>query len=180
MDTIKPLLDWLRSADSRIDLDLLKARLDDDSISAGLLADYIHFCDERYSRNQLARGAQFHALVLCWKPGQASPIHDHRGASCGVRVIDGVATETSFRRHGERLEAHSVATMRAGQGCGSFDDDIHQIRNNGDGNLVTLHVYSPCLDNINLYDRETGAVTVFSDPLLQGPGARDSRVDSGQ
>lgn len=166
MDTIAPLLDWLQTFDERIDLDELKARLDDDSISAELLSEYIHFSDERYSRNLLAYGPQFYALVLCWKPGQASPIHDHKGASCGVRVIEGVATETSFRWQGERLVEDSVTTMRAGEVCGSFDDDIHEIRNNGTSNLVTLHIYSPYLDNINLYDRETGAVTVFSDPMV--------------
>lgn len=166
MDTIDPLVNWLQTFDERIDLDALKGRLDDDSISADLLADYIHFSDQRYSRNLLAYGPQFYALVLCWQPGQASPIHDHKGASCGVRVIAGVATETSFRWQDERLVEYSVTTMQAGEVCGSFDDDIHEIRNNGDCNLVTLHIYSPYLDNINLYDRDTGAVTVFTDPMV--------------
>ena len=57
-------------------------------------------------------------------------------------------------------------TLQAGEVCGSFDDDIHQIRNEGDENLVTLHVYSPYLDNINLYEIDSGKVTVFSDPLI--------------
>ena len=43
--------------------------------------------------------------------------------------------------------------MPVGEVRGSFDDDIHEIRNNGEGNLVTLHIYSPYLDNINRYDR---------------------------
>lgn len=166
MQDIKELTDWLCSFEQRIALDELTERLQDDSISADLLADHIHFSNERYSRNLLAYGPQFYALVLCWKPGQASPIHDHKGASCGVRVIEGVATETSFAREDGRLVEKSVTTMRAGEVCGSFDDDIHEIRNNGDGNLVTLHIYSPYLDNINLYDRETGEVTVFSDPMV--------------
>jgi len=166
MNSIDQLVSWLQTCDTRIALDELKRRLDDDSISSALLADYIHFSDERYSRNLLAYGPQFYALVLCWKPGQASPIHDHKGASCGVRVIEGVATETSFRRQHERLVEHSVTSMSAGEVCGSFDDDIHQIRNNGEVNLVTLHIYSPYLDNINLYDPETGAITVFSDPMV--------------
>lgn len=166
MDTVNQLVEWLNSFDERIELDLLKSRLDDDSISAGLLADYIHFSKEHYSRNLLAYGPQFYALVLCWLPGQASPVHDHRGASCGVRVIEGVATETSFIRRAGRLVEQSVTTMGAGEVCGSFDDDIHEIRNDGDTNLVTLHIYSPYLDNINLYDRETGAITVFSDPMV--------------
>jgi cysteine dioxygenase len=166
MNSVNQLVDWLQSFDERVDLDELKAKLDDDSISAELLADHIHFSDEHYSRNLLAHGPQFYALVLCWKPGQASPIHDHKGASCGVRVIEGVATETSFRWQAGRLVEDSVTSMHAGEVCGSFDDDIHEIRNNGEGNLVTLHIYSPYLDNINLYDRDTGAMTVFSDPMV--------------
>jgi cysteine dioxygenase len=171
MNSVKQLVDWLQTFDKRVDLDELQAKLDDDSISAELLAEYIHFSDERYSRNLLAYGPQFYALVLCWKPGQASPIHDHKGASCGVRVIEGVATETSFRWHAGRLVEHSVTRMHAGEVCGSFDDDIHEIRNSGEGNLVTLHIYSPYLDNINLYDRDTGAITVFSDPMVAGLGS---------
>ena len=166
MQSVDQLVTWLRGHEQRIDLGELKARLDDDSISAELLADQIHFDDERYSRNLLAYGPQFYALVLCWKPGQASPVHDHKGASCGVRVIEGVATETSFGWQGDKLVERSVTSMAAGEVCGSFDDDIHEIRNNGDSNLVTLHIYSPYLDNINLYDRESGEITVFSDPMV--------------
>ena len=166
METVNQLIDWLQTFDKRVSLEELKSRLDDDSISAQYLADYIHFSDERYSRNLLAYGPQFYALVLCWKPGQASPVHDHKGASCGVRVIQGVATETSYRWQGERLVENSVVTMRAGEVCGSFDEDIHEIRNNGTENLVTLHVYSPFLDNINLYNLESGEITVFSDPMV--------------
>lgn len=166
MQEIDKLIDWLRGFEERISLPELQARLDDDRISVASLADYIRFSDDRYSRNLLAHGPQFYALVLCWKPGQASPIHDHKGASCGVRVIEGTATETSFRWQDGRLLPDRVTSMHAGEVCGSFDDDIHEIRNNGDQNLVTLHVYSPYLDNINLYEIDSGKVTVFSDPLI--------------
>ena len=161
------LVDWLESHKDRIDLNELKGRLDDETISVDNLAEFIHFSDERYSRNLLAYGPQFYALVLCWKPGQASPIHDHKGASCGVRILQGTATETSFHWVNGKLVENSVTTMSAGQVCGSFDEDIHEIKNNGSENLVTLHVYSPYLDNINLYDRETGEITVFSDPMVK-------------
>ena len=171
MKSVNDLIDWLQSYNERVDLDDLKSRLDDESISAELLSQYIQFSDERYSRNLLAHGPQFYALVLCWKPGQASPIHDHKGASCGVRVIQGTATETSFRWQGDTLVKDAVTSMSAGEVCGSFDDDIHEIRNNGSENLVTLHVYSPYLDNINLYDLESGKVTVFSDPLIESLSA---------
>ncbi len=166
MQAVNELIDWMRAFDERMPIDDLVKRLADDSISENNLADYIHFSDERYARNLLAHGPQFYALVMCWKPGQASPVHDHKGAACGVRVIQGVATETSYRWQGKLLVEDAVTSMKAGEVCGSFDDDIHQICNNGSDNLVTLHVYSPYLDNINLYNIESGEVSVFSDPLV--------------
>ena len=166
MGVIDELVDWLQSFDERISLRELQRRLDDDRLTPASLADYIRFSEQRYARNLLAYGPQFYALVLCWKPGQASPIHDHKGASCGVRVIQGTATETSYHwQHGQLVPVR-VTEMQAGEVCGSFDDDIHEIRNNGDRDLVTLHVYSPYLDNINLYEVDSGEVTVFSDPLI--------------
>ena len=166
MNQVEDLVAWLQSFEQQIELRELQLRLDDDRLDHEALSDYINFSEERYSRNLLAHGPQFYALVMCWLPGQASPIHDHKGAACGVRVIEGTATETSFRWHGERLVEDTVETLLAGEVCGSFDDDIHEIRNNGDDNLVTLHVYSPYLDNINLYDRDSGQVKIFSDPLI--------------
>ncbi len=166
MNSVDSLVSWLEQHDSRIDLRELQLRLDDEGLDLDAFAGHVHFDEQRYARNLVAHGPQFYALLLCWLPGQASPIHDHRGASCGVRVIQGTATETSFRWQGERLVEDSVTTMLAGEVCGSFDDDIHEIRNDAADNLVTLHVYSPYLDNINLYERESGRVRVFSDPLI--------------
>ncbi len=161
------LIAWLREFDTQIPLSALTDRLRDATLSADALTPYIRFSDERYCRNLVAHGAQFYALVLCWRPGQGSPIHDHRNAACGVRVVSGTATETRYREQGAGLVVESVRQLGRGEVCSSFDDDIHQVRNEGDDNLVTLHVYSPVLDNINLYEVERGRVSVFSDPLLQ-------------
>ncbi len=167
MQAIDQLVEWLQGFDRRIELDELKARLDDDSLQVDALIEHISFSDDNYSRNLVAHGPQFYALVMCWQPGQVSPIHDHKDASCGVRVIQGVASETRYRKQADKLVEDTVVTMTAGEVCGSFDDDIHQIRNNSSENLVTLHVYSPYLNNINLYNLESGEVTVFCDPLVE-------------
>ena len=60
--------------------------------------DVMHFDDECYQRNPLRTGTAYEALILCWKDGQASPIHDHRGSSCGVLVLEGECTELIFTR----------------------------------------------------------------------------------
>lgn len=170
IDRVTPtddLIAWLGGFEHRIPLPVLVDRLHDDALSADELAGFIRFSDERYCRNLVGYGSQFYVLLLCWKPGQASPIHDHRNATCGVRVVSGIATETRFREQGTGLAVERVRHLRAGEVCGSIDADIHQVRNEGDANLVTLHVYSPFLDDINLYDVERGRVSVFSDPLLR-------------
>ena len=80
------ILDWF--ADTPITLDDLAA--------------YLIFRPERYVRNLLHAGPAYQALVLCWRNGQRSPIHNHRGSNCGVKVFRGVATETVFTRATQR------------------------------------------------------------------------------
>lgn len=134
------------------------------------VARVARFAPDRYQRNMLHDGGRYHALILCWENGQRSPIHDHRGSACGVRVIQGVATETYFERGANGyICATRSRKLHEGQVCGSFDADIHQISNlqNGSERLVTLHVYSPPLMNMRLYSLETNRVSEFLDPIFE-------------
>src|SRR5262245_5063179 len=62
------------------------------------LTRYLTYNPERYVRNRVHDGPAYQALLLCWRNGQRSPIHNHRGSNCGVKVLSGVATETIFTR----------------------------------------------------------------------------------
>jgi len=112
------------------------------------LLRYLTYNPERYVRNRVHDGPAYQALVLCWRNGQRSPIHNHRGSNCGVKVLSGVATETLFTRAPNGL-VMPVASRELPQGhtCASADDDIHQVSNlqAGGADLVTLHIYSPPL-----------------------------------
>lgn len=128
----------------------------------------VHFAGDHYQRNLLHQGPHYGALILCWKNGQRSPIHDHRGSACGVRVMKGVATETFFERVPSGfIRAAGSRELHEGQICGSFDADIHQISNlqSGDEPLITLHVYSPPLMNMRTYCLENNRVSEFVDPV---------------
>src|ERR1044071_2517522 len=115
-------------------------------LSAEDLLDYLVFRPDRYVRNKLHDGPAYQALVLCWRNGQRSPIHNHRGSHCGVKVLRGIATETVFTRAANGMVLPvSSRELTMGHICASADEDIHQISNlqarNAD--LVTLHIYSP-------------------------------------
>lgn len=166
--TLPELLAELDAFQDQIPLDDLQQQLADTTITPADVQDKIIFRSERYQRNLVQVGPQYYALIMCWQSGQQSPIHDHRAASCGVKVLQGTATEIRFQRTASgRLTAADTSCFTTGAVCGSFDADIHQIRNETAENLVTLHVYSPFLNNVHIYSLEDTSVQLFTDPIVE-------------
>jgi cysteine dioxygenase len=136
--------------------------------TADNLAPYLIFRPERYVRNLLYTGPAYQALVLCWRNGQRSPIHNHRGSNCGVKVLRGIATETLFRKAPNGLIVPvSSRDLPTGHVCASSDEDVHQISNlqAGHADLVTLHVYSPPLVRMDMFALDSPAIQEWDDPI---------------
>ncbi len=170
--------------DERTDLDRLFAELDTCTApipfdfladwmgrtpcDLAVVEDFIRFHPDHYLRNLMRTGPCYQALILCWRPGQRSPIHDHLGSSCAVRILRGMATETLFERT-EEGHVYPVESrfLREGAALASGSDDIHQISNlqPDSQDLVTLHVYSPALLTMNVYSLLDESVSQFHDPI---------------
>jgi len=61
--------------------------------------EWTKFCyyDEfRYTRNLVEKNKHYVLLLLCWGPKQQSPIHDHAGSNCWLRVMRGNLEETMY------------------------------------------------------------------------------------
>jgi len=152
----------------RVPLPVLRQWLASSGIGMAEVQRYVHFGDDRYQRNLMFSSPAFQVLVLCWKNGQRSPIHDHVGSNCAVKVLRGVATETVFdRAPNGMVYATTSRTLTEGGMCVSADADIHQISNlqAGGADLVTLHVYSPPLLTMNAYSLVDAKVSRFFDPI---------------
>lgn len=162
----------------RIPLHELERALGNLTITLADVRPFVVFGAESYRRNLMHEGPAYQALVLCWRNGQRSPIHDHRGSSCGVRVLSGRALETVFTRaHNRMIYAVRSREIVPGTVCATQDDDIHQVSNLAEdgGDLVTLHVYSPPLLSMGTYTLAGNEVKTFQDPvfdnsLLDGAG----------
>ncbi len=153
-ETLDELFRYLEALKDRADLGDLVAELKDLDIDCDDVASAIRFSNQGYTRNVIRTGAWYQVLALCWKNGQRSPIHDHKGSSCGVRVLRGAATETLFEfAPNGQVKAIFSRDLTSGEVCGSLDDDIHQVSNlqAGRADLVTLHVYSPPLKVMGTY-----------------------------
>lgn len=132
------------------------------------LSPWMRFDARTYERNLLRAGDEWHALLMCWRPGQRSAIHDHRGSGCVFRVIDGEATESTFARSSTGLVYPTGSRkLPAGSICGSADDDIHQISNLGDADLLTLHIYSPPLLVMGRYSLTEQSIREFVAPVFE-------------
>lgn len=166
--TLNKFFSELDQYHNRVALERLDQGLHELEIDWVDIAEFARFGPETYRRNLIHAGPAYHALILCWRNGQRSPIHDHRASSCGVRVLKGTATETLFDRTpaGHVYATHS-RKLPTGHCCGSQDADIHQISNlePDGGDLITLHIYSPPLLMMGTYSLTNTAIGQFDDRI---------------
>lgn len=174
MASLAEFLYALDAYSDRIPINALKVHLNSLDITYDQVKEFAHFSDTGYRRNLMHQGHAYQALIICWKNGQRSPIHNHTGSSCGVKILKGVATETLFVIAPNNLIYPTNSEwLFEGDVTGSEDSDIHQISNLQDESreLVTLHIYSPKLLQMECYSLETNQVKEFYDPIdSQGAG----------
>ena len=119
----------------------------------GEVEPYVQFSADRYARNLVHRTDDFETLVLCWKPGQRSPLHDHANSLCSVYVYEGSMSTDNFQRttsghiRPDFSEDGKPGTVLSIQG-----KEIHQVSNLDETeNLVSIHFYLAPLENYYIY-----------------------------
>jgi cysteine dioxygenase len=118
------------------------------------LRPYVGFKEGAYARHRVFICDYAELLVLCWRPGQRTPIHDHDGSFGAVRVLQGVMWETLFEMGASSgLRYKSAREWTAGHVTGADVPDIHQLGNPdvSGQDLVSLHLYAPPLTSLNVY-----------------------------
>ncbi len=108
-------------------------------------------------------------LVLCWKPGQRTPIHDHNGSHGTVFIHEGIMWETTFDYDAVAgLEYRAHRELRSGGLTGSEVPDIHQLGNPDVSgcDLITIHIYAPPLGVLKTYKLGSSTIDLYtpSDP----------------
>ncbi|MBL8763598.1 MAG: cysteine dioxygenase family protein [Phycisphaerae bacterium] len=158
------LIEYLLSVRSRASLGVLEGHLRGLTVCRDDLAPACAFGTRGYKRNTIARSEYFELLALCWRSGDATPIHDHKGSSCAFRVVEGTGTEIRFRTTDCGLVCPTeVHAMPPGYVCAAEDNDIHQVANlqAAGADLITLHIYSPPIRNMCTYQ---GPLARVNDP----------------
>lgn len=122
------------------------------------------FSPRFYTRNLIALEPGFEFMILCWAPGQESPIHNHEGQDCWMAVLDGEIEEVRYPMPNGAGPLHPKGRLSFQPGQVAFIRDemgLHLVRPAAGCSRggVTLHLYASAYDECNCYCPDTGRVT---------------------
>lgn len=138
---------------------------------------YCFFSDLHYTRNLVVTNDKFELIVLCWKAGQASRIHNHAGSNCWMGVAQGPMLESLYTKvdtDGKTvcekanpsqpglcpsLRLDKTSCFQQGE-VGYIHDGLglHRVAAAPDCDGVSIHCYSPPISIATLFDTETNSV----------------------
>jgi cysteine dioxygenase len=165
-----PLIDYLNTLEDRASIERLKELLTASNATLDDVRDYVRYEPGHYQRNLVCQGPWYELLVICWRSGQRSPIHNHAKSTCGLKVLSGICTETYFAHSPcGQVVALSSHELPAGAVCASEDEDTHQVSNvQAPGtDLVTMHIYSPPLRAMKKYSITGATAEEWRPPVFE-------------
>lgn len=163
--TFNDLADKLRALTAVPSLPQVYELVERTKIAHEEVQPYLGFKAGNYSRHRVMKNEFVEMLVLCWKPGQRTPIHDHNGSHGAVFVQEGILWETTFDYDVDTgLNYKSHRELREGGLTGSEVPDIHQLGNPdvSGRDLVTIHIYAPPLGVLKTYKLGSATIDLYT------------------
>ena len=118
------------------------------------LEEFCSWSQDSYTRNCIADNEDYELILLCWEKGQVTPIHDHGGEECWVKMIDGHMRETIYKKSVDG-ELNVVKSSETKPGDMAYMIDFmgfHQLENLSDGRAMSLHLYAKPIRKCNVYN----------------------------
>lgn len=115
-----------------------------------------------YTRNCIARSTKYELILLCWEPGQETPIHDHGGEECWVYMLQGHLGETRYRLSDNNEAATVVQQSELEEGQFSYMNDnmgLHSLKNLSNGRSMSLHLYMNPINECHILDADTNTIS---------------------
>lgn len=111
--------------------------------------DYMVGSSESYSRRILHRCPEgsYSVMLMVWRPGQGTSIHDHAGKWCVECVVRGEVEVVSYHLKGRQGDLHQFEerdTQRTEVGDVGVlipPNEYHRLANVSDQTAATIHVY---------------------------------------
>ena len=113
--------------------------------------------NDSYTRNCIFQNEKFELILLCWEEGQITPIHNHGGEECWVRIIQGEFKESIYKEGDEgALELIRVATAKRNDLTYMVDFmGTHSLANLSKKRSMSLHLYAKPIRECEIFDEES-------------------------
>lgn len=115
---------------------------------------YIFYKKEFYTRNLIHASKDYELLLLCWSPGQKSPVHGHEGQKCWMRVEQGSLEFTNYVDYQENgVQKFKITNKQVGT-SGFVDGPayIHGVANATSEPAISLHLYAKPFHQCDVFD----------------------------
>ena len=163
--TFSELVEQLKAQTSPPSLEQISSWLANVEIDPLDVEPYLGFKEGNYWRHRVCRNEAVEMLIICWRPGQKTPIHDHNGSHGVVRVQQGLMWETTFCYEEDRGLCYNTGReCPTGTVTGAEVPDIHQLGNPevSGQDLITVHVYAPPLGVLNTYKVGSSKIDLYT------------------
>jgi 3-mercaptopropionate dioxygenase len=105
----------------------------------------------------------FSVVALVWRPGQATPVHDHV-SWCVTGIVQGIEHEERFELQDGWLVQSGTSDSLPGEVTGlAPPGDIHRVVNTGPETAISLHVYGTDVGRLSSSIRR-----IYDQPMVAG------------
>jgi predicted metal-dependent enzyme (double-stranded beta helix superfamily) len=102
---------------------------------------YNHSPNESYGRKMIYDNGNFKILLMSWKPGDFTAIHNHGQTDWGCVYFLGEATHRLYSVTDDKLKIIQKDNFQKGQIASVCGDLTHMMGNSSSENFSTLHIY---------------------------------------
>jgi cysteine dioxygenase len=159
-DRIKNVLDSLKSpskAELKVALLQIDMKLED------LAQLPVPSEGKPYNRKLLYKNDEVELLVMNWSQLECAP-HDHGNSHGWIQVISGTSLNSIYEVKGSNLPRELFHQYHhKGQYFYAPKKAVHKMKASNNTDMITLHLYSPPITGMMVYDLEKCAACVVSD-----------------
>lgn len=123
---------------------------------------YCSWSNESYTRNCIFDTDKFELILLCWEKGQMTPIHDHGGEECWVKIIEGEFEEKIYQANKDgELTIVQSSTSKTGDITYMIDFmGFHSLENLSNKKSMSLHLYAKPIRSCKVFNDDSGEFVV--------------------
>jgi len=116
-----------------------------------------------YNRKLLFKNEEVEMLVMNWSQLECAP-HDHGHSHGWIQVLSGTSINTIYEMSGTSLPAELFQEYHhQGKYLYAPKKAIHKMQASNQTDLITLHLYSPPITGMIVYDLKKCAACIVSD-----------------